>query len=223
MKKETVLILGGSGGMGLATAKVLLENDYSVIISGRTEEKLISISKQLGVKCEYVVVDAANVDSMRKVFESENKFDHIVVAVSARANASGITNTSEVNAKQAFQRFWICYNTLHLASEFLNKNGSVTLISGSSAKTPLKGYGVWGTLHGSINALVKQASIDVAPIRVNAISPGGIGINTDRQLAEHKGTTDDIGQMIYAIISNPAVTSTIIDVDGGERMGTWNG
>jgi NAD(P)-dependent dehydrogenase (short-subunit alcohol dehydrogenase family) len=223
MEKETVLILGGSGGMGLATAKVLLENDYSVIISGRTEEKLISISNQLGDKCNYAVVDASNGEALKKALDFEEKLDHIVVAVSARANASGINNTSEQNAKQAFQRFWICYNTLHLASEFLNRNGSVTLISGSSAKTPLKGYGVWGTLHGSINALVKQASIDIAPIRVNAVSPGGIGTNTDRQLAEHKGTTEDIGRMVYAVIANPAVTSTIIDVDGGERMGTWNG
>lgn len=223
MKRETVFILGGSGSMGLATAKVLLENHYSVIISGRSEEKLISISNQLGERCSYAVLDASNGEELKKTLNSESKLDHMVVAVSAKAKASGINDTSVQNAQQAFQRFWICYNTLHLASEFLNRNGSVTLISGSSAKTPLKGYGVWGTLHGSINALVKQASIDIAPIRVNAISPGGIGLNTDRQLVEHKGTTEDIGRMVYAVIANPAVTSTVVDVDGGERMGTWNG
>ncbi|MDN5211608.1 SDR family oxidoreductase [Fulvivirgaceae bacterium BMA12] len=223
MGKEIVLILGGSGGMGLATAKILIEKGYKVIISGRTKGKLASISNQLGKDCTYVVLDASNNEDLNKTLSSYSKLDHIVVTISARANASGINNTSEENAKQAFQRFWISYNVLHFATEFLKRNGSVTLISGSSAKTPLKGYGVWGTLHGSLNGLVKQASIDIAPIRVNAISPGGIGINADRQLTEHRGMVEDIGQMVYAVISNLAVTSTIIDVDGGERIGTWNG
>lgn len=49
------------------------------------------------------------------------------------------------------------------------------------------------------------------------------GIGTDRQLAEHHGQFEDIGKMICAVITNKAVTSTIIDVDGGERLGTWNG
>lgn len=223
MEKETVLVLGGSSGMGLATAKVLLQNNYQVVIAGRTEEKLISISNQLGENCTHIVVDASKAEELKQAISSIAGLAHIVVTVSTRANASGIQNTPEEEAKQAFQRFWISYNVLHFASKLLHRNGSVTLISGSSAKTPLQGYGVWGTLHGSLNALSKQASIDIAPIRVNAISPGGIGINTDRQLTEHVGQVEDIAHMILAIISNPAVTSTVIDVDGGERMGTWNG
>ncbi|WP_299223713.1 SDR family oxidoreductase [uncultured Aquimarina sp.] len=223
MKRERVLIIGGSGGMGLATAKVLIKNDYEIIVSGRTEAKLIDISNQLGPNSSYVVMDASNTVELRNKLTELPKIDHMVVAVSVRANASDIKTTSEENAKQAFQRFWISYNVLHFASQVLNRNGSVTLISGSSGKTPLKGYGVWGTLHGSLNTLVKQASIDIAPFRVNAVSPGGIGINTDRQLTEHRGNVEDIANMIFAIISNPAVTSTVIDVDGGERMGTWNG
>jgi len=209
--------------MGLATAKVLAVNNFKVTIAGRTEERLIAVSEKLGQECDYIILDAANEIELKAILTKTSGFAHIVVTVSAKANARGISNTSEEYAKQAFQRFWINYNVLHLAPQLLNNKGSVTLISGSSAKTPLKGYGVWGTLHGSINALVKQASIDIAPIRVNAISPGGIGINTDRQLTEHRGQVEDIANMIYAVIINPAVTSAIIDVDGGERMGTWNG
>ncbi|MEM1136274.1 MAG: SDR family oxidoreductase [Bacteroidota bacterium] len=223
MKKETVFILGGRSGMGLATARVLLDNNFKVIIAGRNEEKLISIINELGKDSSYAVGDASNAEELQNILSSLAKIDHIVVSISTKANASGINNTPEIDAKQAFQRFWISYNILHFAPQFLKRNGSVTLISGSSGKTPLKGYSVWGTLHGSLNALVKQASIDVAPIRVNAISSGGIGINTDRQLTEHRGQVEDIANMILAVIKNPAVTSTVIDVDGGERMGTWNG
>ncbi len=223
MKKEHTLIIGGSGGMGLATAKILLKNNHRITLAGRNKDKLSTLVRKLGKDCNFKVLDASKYVELTEVLSDIKDIDHIVVSISAKANASGINNTSEENAKQAFQRFWTSYNVLHLGVKYLKRNGSVTLISGSSGKTPLKGYGVWGTLHGSINALVKQASIDIAPIRVNAVSPGGIGINTDRQLAEHKGQVEDIARMIYAIISNPAVTSTVIDVDGGERMGTWNG
>ena len=223
MKKEKVLILGGGSRMGLATAKLLLDNNSDVIISSRTEDKLLSATKDLGQGTSYMVVDASNSQELETMLSKISDLDHIVVTVSAKADASSIINTTDTNAKQAFERFWISYNVLHFATKYLNRNGSVTLISGSSAKTPAKGYGVWGTLHGSINALVKQAAIDIQPIRVNAVSPGGIGIHTDRQLAEHNGQFEDIAKMIFAVITNKAVTSTIIAVDGGERLGTWNG
>ncbi len=113
------------------------------------------------------------------------------------------------------------YRILHRASDYLVRNGSVTLISGSSSKTPRKGYGFWGTLHGSIEALGRNAALELAPIRVNVVSPGGIGLPPDRQLAEHHGRPEDVATMILAIIRNPAVTNAKIDVDGGERQGTW--
>ncbi|NAS13884.1 SDR family oxidoreductase [Poritiphilus flavus] len=223
MREQRVLILGGTGGMGLATAKTLSANNFEVVIAGRNKEKLISASKALGDHSSFSVFDASNESELKSALIQHRGVDHIIVAISANANARGINNTLEMEARKAFERFWTSYNVLHLAPEYMNRNGSVTLLSGSSAKTPLRGYGVWGTLHGSINALVKQAAIDIAPIRVNAVSPGGIGINTDRQLTEHKGQVEDIADMIYAVIKNPAVTATIIDVDGGERLGTWNG
>ena len=223
MNKETAFILGGSGKMGSATAQVLIEKGYQVIIAGRTESKLIAITEQLGANCSYAVVNASNEVELKKVLMRYADLDHIVAAVSVHGNAGGIYNTTTMLAQSAFQRFWINYSLLHLAPAVLKRNGSVTLLSGSSAKTPLKGYGVWGTLHGCINALVKQAAIELAPIRVNAISPGGIGLKPNQQLTEHIGQAEDIAQMIFAVISNLAVTASIIDVDGGERMGTWNG
>ncbi|WP_299530602.1 SDR family oxidoreductase [Ulvibacterium sp.] len=221
--KEKVLIIGGSAGMGLATAQQLIKEGFHVIISGGNENRLKTQAKELGNDCEFRVIDAKNTPDLRNLFFSLSGLKHIVVTISVRANASGIAQTEELDAKQAFERFWTSYNVLHFAPEFLNRNGSVTLISGSSAKTPLKGYGVWGTLHGSINSLVKQAAIDIAPIRVNAISPGGIGLRPDRQLVEHKGQAEDIAKMIVAVITNRATTASIIDVDGGERQGTWSG
>jgi NAD(P)-dependent dehydrogenase (short-subunit alcohol dehydrogenase family) len=63
----------------------------------------------------------------------------------------------------------------------------------------MAGFGVWGTLHGSLEAPAQSAAVELSPIRVNVVSPGGIGIRTDRQLVPHRGEPDD----------------------GGERLGTY--
>ena len=76
-------------------------------------------------------------------------------------------------------------------------------------------------MHGSIEALARAAAIELAPIRINVVSPGGIGMRSDRQLVHHAGQPDDVAAMILAVITNLAVTNTVIDVDGGERLGNW--
>jgi NAD(P)-dependent dehydrogenase (short-subunit alcohol dehydrogenase family) len=63
----------------------------------------------------------------------------------------------------------------------------------------------------------------LAPIRVNVVSPGGIGIAPDRQLVPRLGQPSDIGVAVAALIASPAVTGAVLDVDSGERKGTWSG
>jgi NAD(P)-dependent dehydrogenase (short-subunit alcohol dehydrogenase family) len=149
--------------------------------------------------------------------------DHIVVTASGSAPATGIVETTPDIARAAFSRFWLSYNVLHYAPNFVKPSGSITLLSGSSGRRPVAGYGVWGTLHGSIEALVKSATLELAPIRVNVISPGGIGLKPDRQLIPRLGQPEDIAKIAIAIMTNQAMTGAVIDVDSGERLGNWSG
>jgi NAD(P)-dependent dehydrogenase (short-subunit alcohol dehydrogenase family) len=105
----------------------------------------------------------------------------------------------------------------------MTRRGSITVISGSSARRPGTGFGVWTALHGAIEALARAAALELAPLRVNVVSPGGIGLHPDRQLTEHRGAPEDIGQAVLALITNPAITNAVLDVDGGERLGVWSG
>jgi len=80
---------------------------------------------------------------------------------------------------------------------------------------------VWGTLHGSIEAMA--FCIGTSSIRINVVSPGGIGLRPDRQLSHHAGQPEDIAAMAIALMTNLAVTNAVVDVDGGERLGAWSG
>ncbi len=112
---------------------------------------------------------------------------------------------------------------LHYAPGQVRPSGSITLLSGSSGRRPVAGYGVWGTLHGSIEALAKSATLELAPIRVNVISPGGIKLQPDRQLVHRLGQPEDVAGMVVAVMANPAMTGAVVDVDSGERLGNWSG
>lgn len=219
---RAVAILGGAGRMGAATADEVIGLGGRVVLVGRDGASLETVAASLGPQATTAVADAALIDDLRTVL-TEAAVDHIVVAISASARASSIIDTPPDGAQRAFARFWASYNALHLAADVLRSPGSVTLLSGSSARTPAPGYGLWTALHGSIEALARAAVLDIAPIRVNVVSPGGIAMAPDRQLVERPNVPADIGMAIASLIANPAITGAVLDVDGGERKGTWSG
>ena len=223
MKAQKVLIIGGSSSMGLATALQASSKGFQVIVAGRNKEKLKQISRDLENQASYYQVSVMEEQQVVAMLQKLAPIDHIIMTVNAPGNATSISNTSTEEAKLVFERFWMNYRLVNLAKEYMSPNGSITLISGSSSKTPVTQYSFWGTLHGSIEALARNAALDLAPIRVNVVSPGGIGLRPDRQLAEHHGIPEDVGKAIVSLIENPAITNAKLDVDSGERQGNWNG
>ncbi len=186
-------------------------------MSSRARSRLESAASDISGDVSVNEGDASSPEQAEKLLLGLAPLHHIVVtASSGDVNAGGVTDSAPAIARDAFSRFWISYHVLHFAPEVVKETGSVTLLSGSSGRRPVAGYGVWSTLHGSIEALARAAALELAPIRVNVVSPGGIGIQSDRQLAHHTGQPEDVAAMILALIANPAVTNTVVDVDGGE-------
>jgi NAD(P)-dependent dehydrogenase (short-subunit alcohol dehydrogenase family) len=226
MKDKRILFIGGNRGMGLATAKIAHSLGAEVIIASRDGSKSPDVvNNEFDGTVRYHALDAGDLEDVRALLKKVGLISDIVVtATGSRLPASSILKTPTPVARQAMEGLWIAYNVVHLAKEYVQRNGSITLLSGSSAKTPGEHWGFWGIAQGAINSLVRFGASELAPIRVNAVSPGGIGaVNPDRQLVEHHGTPEDVGQMMIALISNPHVTGAVVDVDGGERQGHWNG
>ena len=223
LEGQVVAILGGSGRMGSAAAEEVAGLGADVLLIGRDEAALGRAAAPLGERARTAVADASDEGALAAALRGAGPIDHVVVAVSAGARAGGVADTSPDAARAAFGRLWTSYAVLHLAPEVLPPHGSVTLLSGSSARTPAPGAGVWTALHGAIEALARAAAVDLAPIRVNVVSPGGIGLAPDRQLVPRPGVPSDVGVAVAALIASPAATGAVLDVDSGERRGTWSG
>lgn len=219
-----VLVLGGAGRMGGAIAARAADLGAGLLLAGQDRTALDAAAAKLPAGTKSIVGDAVDPEGAARLYDEAGRVDHLVVAVSAGAGrASSITATAPVDARAAYARVWATYNALHHAPRAVARDGSVLLISGSSGRRPGVGFGVWTGVHGAIEALARAAALELAPIRVNVVSPGGIGLKPNRQLVPRPGTADDIGQAALALITNPVVTNAILDVDGGERLGSWSG
>ncbi len=219
---QRVLVIGGGSRMGLEVARLTAALGAEVIISSRSAQKLEAAAATIPGKVHAYPADFSVAEEAERLMKDLAPLDHVVVTAAGGGPAGSIVDTPPAIARAPFDRFWLSYHVLHFAPGTVRPSGSITLLSGSSGRRPAVGYGVWGTLHGSIEALARSAALELAPIRVNIISPGGIGISPDRQLTHHAGQPTDVAAMVLAVITNPAVTNAVIDVDGGERLGTWS-
>jgi NAD(P)-dependent dehydrogenase (short-subunit alcohol dehydrogenase family) len=221
---RTVVVVGGGHHMGLAVARAAAAARARVVIVGRDATRLESAAGLLRDDgAAEVVTEATDVSDERKAEEllgRQRGFDHLVITISTGASTTTIGETEVAAARAPFDnRFWPTYGLLHLAPRFMSEEGSITLTSGSSGVRPQVGLGVYGTMHAALNGLARAAAIELAPLRVNAISPGGIGIGRTRQLIPHPGEARDFGAMAVGLMLNPAVTGIVVDVDGGEFLG----
>ena len=217
----TTVVVGGTGSMGSAVARHRAAAGDHVVLVGRNEQRLREAIQRTGAT-QAIAADFADPVATQHALEDLETIDHLVVATSAGpVRATSIPDTDPADFQQVHQRLWASFNALHFGHAHIRPGGSITLISGSSGRRPGTGFGVWTSLHGSIEALARAATIELAPVRVNVVSPGGIGMQPDRQLIERRGTADDIGLAVSSLIANPAITGAVLDVDGGERLGTW--
>jgi NAD(P)-dependent dehydrogenase (short-subunit alcohol dehydrogenase family) len=217
--------------MGKATAKYAVTEGAIPILVGRHSATLTTAIAELpdgGASARFFECDATDETSMARLFEEIGPVDHIVVATSSgtphvRPPSATLPLVDLATAQEVYKRLWAAYNAIHFASRYLRSGGTVTLISGASGRRPQAGWGIYGALHGAIEALGRAAAIELAPIRVNVISPGCLGVRPIRQLTHHYGQFDDLAAAVIAVTSNRAITSALLDVDGGESLGDWNG
>jgi NAD(P)-dependent dehydrogenase (short-subunit alcohol dehydrogenase family) len=224
LEGQTVIVVGGGRHMGLAVARTAGAWGARVVLVGRDRSRTESAADLVRTEGSAPVLaevcDVGDADAVRRLFGRHQGFGHLAITISTGASVTTIGATSPEDARAPFEnRLWPTYGLLHAAPEFMDPDGSITVTSGSSGRRPQRGFGIYATLHAALNGLALAAAIELAPLRVNAISPGGIGIGRTRQLIPHPGQARDFGAIAVALMVNPAITGAVIDVDGGEFLG----
>ncbi|WP_433683425.1 SDR family oxidoreductase [Nocardia sp. CA-119907] len=233
-----VVIVGGTSGIGLATARRLAKNGAQVVIAGRNEERLTAALAELGPEVTGKVVDARSEGELAQLFSEVGPVDHVVVTVTG---PSGTTPFRELRLDHlqthVSGKLLPHVATIQAALPHLAPGGSITLVSAASAGGSMPTTAALAAVNAGVEAIVPVLAVELAPVRVNAVSPGVIDTEwwnflPDDARAEvfagiaaqtpvgRIGSADDIAQAIEFLVTNGFTTGIVVRVDGGARLGS---
>jgi NAD(P)-dependent dehydrogenase (short-subunit alcohol dehydrogenase family) len=234
LKDQTVLIIGRGSGLARAIALAALDAGARVVAAGRDQETLASAyAGEPGVSTE--TVDLTDEGSIAALGERLGSLDHVVSTASARARGR-LAELDRDAIRRSFDTKVIGPLMLakHLAPR-MNDGGSFVIFSGvAAAKIAVGTLGVAIT-NAAADTLARSLALELAPIRVNAISPGVIdtgawdafgeqgkadyfaGISA-RNPARRIGTPEEIAQGVLFALTNRFLTGQTLHIDGGEPL-----
>ncbi|QWH17796.1 SDR family oxidoreductase [Bacillus mycoides] len=229
LKDKHIVIIGGSSGIGLATAKQAIEQGAHVIIAGRSEEKLKAAQEYINNnRLQTYVLDNRNKKQLQDFFKKIGDFDHLFTP-GASYTLGPITTTDEIAESSFIGKFWPQYYAVKFALPFLSNSGSIVLMSGAFSQRPLKGAPAYGACNGAIESLGKALAVELAPIRVNVVSPGTIRRENEQNekrlaayedykslsLVQRPGYNDEIAHTVLYLMQNGFTTGNVLFPDGG--------
>jgi NAD(P)-dependent dehydrogenase (short-subunit alcohol dehydrogenase family) len=236
LRNRKTAILGASGGIGLATAALLAERGAQVTIGSRDEGRLAEAAESLPGGAKAIPVDATDVDSLREFYDVAGPIDDLVVTVTRRGGAGPATDLAEQDLVDAFVGKPVAHlQAIALALPTLDERGSITAIGAGSAGAALPGTAALAAANGAVAAAVGPLARELAPRRVNAVSPGVIetdwwsGLPEDERRATfaqfadqtpvgRNGRGEDVAHAIVSLIENDYITGAVLPCDGGLRL-----
>jgi NAD(P)-dependent dehydrogenase (short-subunit alcohol dehydrogenase family) len=230
---KTVLVVGRAGGIARAIVLLARSQGARVIAAGRDRSKLASAYEDPGISAE--AVDLTDDASIAALAERVGSVDHVVSTASARARGN-LADLQRGNLQQSFDTKVIGPTMLaKYLSPQINPGGSFVLFSVVHAFKHNVGYLGVGITNGAVDFVTRWLAVELAPIRVNAISPGvidtgawdALGADGKREYFEHIaagnpvgriGTPDDIANAVLFAMTNSFMTGMTLKVDGGEPL-----
>ena len=224
---QTVIVIGGSSGIGAAVAKAATARGAQVVLAGRR----LSSSVDNGVRSE--PVDVTDADSLQQLFERVGRFDHLVYTSGPSVRAKPLVETDLAEAQDNFNvKLWGSLRAIQLALPFMDEHGSISLTSGQLGRKLAPGQFIKTGINAATEALGKQLAKELAPRRVNVISPGVINTPAYAGLAEEQrlamfakaggalpvgrvGQAEEVAAGYVLAMENGFMAGAVIDIDGG--------
>ena len=225
---KKVVVVGGSSGIGLATAELAKAQGAEVIIASRNADKVKAAATKVGATG--IVADVTSDDSVVNLFKTCGPVDHVVVSA-AQLKSGPFKTVSMEDARSTLEgKLWGAWRVARAAE--IKAAGSLTLVSGFLSIRPRPNSAIVGAANGAIESLTRALALELAPVRVNCVSPGIIDtpIRAGMPEAARKdmlakiasglpvgrvGLGEDIGMQIVAFMANGFATGAIVYIDGG--------
>jgi NAD(P)-dependent dehydrogenase (short-subunit alcohol dehydrogenase family) len=225
---STVVVAGGSSGIGFATAALAAEHGARVIVMSRTQAKLdAAVAKIPGARG--IAVDFTDAESVARAFGALGTIDHLVAtAVHAEYGLFGaLGSLTETQIEASFDKLRGFVHVARAAAPKLAERGTMTFLSGAGAVRPPKDTALAAAANGSVVSFARALAIDLAPRRINVVMPGAVDTAVHGEAyarvaawartlpAGHFGTPADIAAAVMFLMENPYMTGHTLVIDGG--------
>jgi NAD(P)-dependent dehydrogenase (short-subunit alcohol dehydrogenase family) len=185
LEGQRVIVLGGSSGIGHAVAQQAVAEGASVLIGSSHEGRVQSVASALGGNTQGRQVDLSDEHSIQTFFDAAGTFDHLVYTAGDTLRLAELSSADLSAARKAFDiRYWGALAAVKHGSPHMEKGGSIVLTSGIAALRPRKGWAFGASVCGAMEALTRTLAVELAPLRVNAVSPGLIATDLWRNMSE---------------------------------------
>jgi NAD(P)-dependent dehydrogenase (short-subunit alcohol dehydrogenase family) len=231
IEDSTVVVLGGTSGIGLATATMVQEAGAKVTVVGRDERRLAAALEQLGGTARGVALDVADEDAVRGLFASFDRIDHVAMLAGTHANGEIVDTDTATLREPVNNRLWGALYVCKYAAPKMT-DGSITICTGAGVARPRRGAAIVAAAAGGSEMIARAVALEVAPVRVNIIRPGIVdtpllsrmsGDNRDAMIAAvvkriplgRVAQPEDIAHAIVFLMTNNYMTGSTLTIDGG--------
>jgi NAD(P)-dependent dehydrogenase (short-subunit alcohol dehydrogenase family) len=229
---QTVVVLGGSSGIGLETARRARAEGADVILTARDADQLHRTGLELGASIS--AFDLSDADRLKRFFDHlPGLVDHVLLSGPGPTHVS-FAELDTDNIRRGLERIVLSIQVARLAKETVRPTGSLLLIGGTAGRRPSAGPLV-SAVTAAVAALARSLAVELAPIRVNVIAPGFVdtplsatilGEQLDSRREQLRTTlptqrivnAGDVAALAVDLMTNTAVTGATFDIDGGQQL-----
>jgi NAD(P)-dependent dehydrogenase (short-subunit alcohol dehydrogenase family) len=235
MAHRTAVVVGGTSGIGLATARQLHDRGATVHVTGRSAQRLDTVRQEAPELLGHQA-DGTSHDAMSKLFASIGTVDWLVLSMGGSAGAGPLASLDLGELRGAFDaKFWGHLTSVQAALPYLAEDGSITFVGAGSARSGIPTTAGLAAVNGAVEALVKPLAVELAPIRVNAVSPGLVDTPWwDEMPADVRdayfaaaakalpvgrvASAVEVAESVALAATNGNLTGTVLETDGGARL-----
>jgi NAD(P)-dependent dehydrogenase (short-subunit alcohol dehydrogenase family) len=230
---QRVIVLGASSGLGLAVAREALREDAEVMVVSSQMTRIEKALAVLGPKAQGCTVDLRDESAIERFFNTCGAFDHLVYTAGDSLQLAPLPDTDLQTARSAFEiRYWGAMAAAKYGARNLRPGGSLTFTTGIAAQKPHANWTLVASVCGAVEALTRALAVELAPIRVNAVSPGVVATNLWSGMTEEAcqrmyadlaaklpvgrvGSAEDIAAAYMFLMTSGFATGQVHTVDGG--------
>lgn len=239
-REKSIVILGGTSGIGLAVAREAIDEGATVCIASKRLERVEKARAELAptdaVHLTTQTIDVASEAAVKGFFEGIGAFDHLVFTAGDDLPIGSLVDKDLTDARARFEtRFWGALAAFKHGVRSIRRGGSIVLTSGFSSTRPRPGWTLQASIQSAIEGLTRALAVELAPIRVNAVSPGLARTprwNAWTDSARHElyrkeeqrlpvgrvGEAAEIATAYLYLMENSYATGTVVLADGGGAL-----